>query len=130
MSACIIVTPLVIAVTAKTGCGEGTKTPLSPRLRCSSHTRGSLHPYTCCGSSNRDSDARWGGERYIRHCLDPGCERQNARDRPLQHSCWIASDHGWHRGRCEHNNRCGVDSAPRVPSVFSGTGGGCATRPF
>src|SRR6267378_5508145 len=37
----------------KTGGGERTKTTLARRLRRPSHTRSSLHPYTCGGSANR-----------------------------------------------------------------------------
>ncbi len=95
----------------KTSCGEGTKLPLAPRLLCPSHTRISLHPDTCFGSANCDSDARRGGERHIRSCLDPGCQRQNARDRPLQHRCGsLATMVGILRPHClfgsEADGRC------------------------
>src|SRR6266851_1104301 len=111
-----------------TCCFKRTKISLASRLRCPADTRSSLHPYTCCGSIDCHPDARRGSERHIRYCLDPGCQRQNSGDRPLQLSCGIACDYGWHRGCCEHNIRRAVDSASRIPSVFSRLSEYCLAR--
>ena len=116
MSACIIVTQLVIAVTVrawigKTGCDEGTKAALAPRFRCPSDSRSSLHLNPCRGSVDRHPDARRSGECHIRHCLDFGYQRQDPRDGPLQCGGGNTCDDGWHRGSRKHDNRWRVDSA-------------------
>lgn len=49
----------------KTSRREGAKTTFAPRLRCSSYTRSSLHPYPRCWGTHCDSGARRGRKCHV-----------------------------------------------------------------
>jgi len=123
MSACIIVTQLVITVTAawigrraaakdeNHSCSSASVSYQYAELFTPSHMlwERSLR-------FRRSTEWRMLYSALSRSWLS----KTGLRDGPLQCGCGITCDHGWYRGCREHNNRWRVDSASRVPSVLSG----------
>ena len=132
MSACIVVTQLVIAISAvfdwQACWNQRTKAASSPGIRSASDPRRIVHADTHGRSLDCDPNPRRRGQRGLRNRLDSGHQRPYRRNRKIQSSGGRTGDGGRHRGGAQHNGRRHSHKARELQGFVSGIGGNCCGR--